>query len=229
MSDVSSRKNGCKWFSNLTVRKRIVLSTSLLVIVVVCCLVGMMLQTQRSAWKGFQKQSADLTGKLLDEQGMAFTDIEKMQVDNALAALQAKAKCLADITSKSARVPLLTFDIDGLNVSCMQVCEDSDTALCYIANAQGKIVSTFRNENDKNLTELIGQVGNNQVTDIAGLLRKTCKVVAGSADIAQDGQKMGEVVLLLSQQAVIRQQEQMRGKSRCTKDHHDFHLEVGRR
>lgn len=202
----------CKWLSNLTVRKRIVISISILVIVVTTGLVGMMLQTQRSAWQGFQTQSTNLTGKLIDEQQKAFTDIEKMQSENALASLEAKAKCLADITSKSARVPLLTFEIDGLNVCCSQVCEDKDTALCYITNAQGNIVSTYRNENDKNLTDLIGPVGEKTVKDIADALNKTNKVVKGGSEISQDGQKVGQVVLLLSEQSMINQQEQMRAK-----------------
>jgi methyl-accepting chemotaxis protein len=200
------------WFRNLTISKRLVFSISLLMIVVVFGLVGMMIQTQRSASQGFQTRTKNLTGKLLEQQQTAFKDIESRLTENTMEFLQEKAKCLAELTAKSARVPLLTFEIDGLDSCCSQACEDSDAVLCYVSNAQGKITSTFRNENDKSLIDLIGRVNDKSVGDVADALRKTDKVISISADIAQDGQKMGEVVALLSKQGVIRQQQQMQSE-----------------
>jgi methyl-accepting chemotaxis protein len=199
-----------KYFSKGSIRSRIITWNLAMTIVVVCGISGLLLQSQRVAGKKTQRSVSALTSELLHHQDKAFTDIESLQIQNANMALKSKAKSLAEITAKSARVPLLTFDVDGLNVCCTQVCDDSDVVLCFATNAQGKIISTFRNENDNGLSGLIGNPGNQSVSELAEALVKTGKITKENCNVDQDGQKVGEVTLILSQLRMLKEQDQLR-------------------
>jgi methyl-accepting chemotaxis protein len=192
--------------ANLSVRARIVAWISLMLVFVVGGLVGLMVRTQQSASRENQARASKFAESSLEQQQQVIERIAAIQTEYANAALRAKAKSLADLTSKSARVPLLTFEIDGLNLCCAQVCEDCDAVLCYVSNAEGKITSAFRNETDPGLLELIGEPKDATVGQIAEALRKTGKVSEAKMDMLQDGQKIGETVVILSKSAMLKQQ-----------------------
>jgi X-X-X-Leu-X-X-Gly heptad repeat protein len=196
---------GCCGLVRRSVRARIVAGTSLLILFVIGSLMGAMLHMLRTASRENQVRLEAFTGNLLQEQQKAIDRIAGGQTEYAETALRSKAKSLAELAAKAARVPLLTFEIDGLNVCCSQVCEDRDAVLCYMSNAQGKIVSTFCNETDDDLIALIGKPKGETVADIADALKKTGKVTETKVDMLQDSQKIGETVVLLSQLGMLEQ------------------------
>lgn len=197
----------------MSVRTRIVAWSSLLLVFVVGGLVGLMIRTQQTSSRDNQARMEKFTENLLAEQQKVMERITSGQVEYAGAALEAKAKSLAELTAKSARVPLLTFEIDGLNLCCAQVCEDCDSVLCYVTNAEGKIISTFRNEADQGLLDLIGKPTEGTVAEMAAALKKTGKVTETKSDMVQDGQKIGETVLILSKLGMLKQQAAVQKQS----------------
>jgi methyl-accepting chemotaxis protein len=196
-------------FSKGSIRSRIITWNLVMIIVVVCGISGLLLQSQRVAGRKTQQSVSTLTADLLCEQEKAFKEIASLHVRNSNDALIAKAESLANMAAKIARVPLLTFDIDGLNVCCTQVCEDRDVVLCYVTNPQGKILSTFNNAKDNKMSALIGNPEDKSVAEIIDALVKIGQTAKEEYDIVQDDHNVGKLVLILSLQESLKEQEQL--------------------
>ena len=108
-----------------------------------------------------------------------------------------------------APVPLLTFENSVLDGYCVQVCADGDIALCYVTNATGKIQSNHRNEKSPTLKSLVGDPGARSVAQIAAALRQNVAVSECKFPVQQNGKAIGQVVLLLSRHAVLRQRAEI--------------------
>ena len=198
------------WQPRWTVRTRILVWTSLLVAVLVVGLLGLLLRSQNTAFGTIRTSVRDSTDRVQQEQAEVVQKLAAEQESRAGASLRARAASLVELMAKLAPVPLLTFDVETLNGYCRQLCNDSEVVLCYVANADGKIVTTFRNDTDKDVAALVGKVGNRSLPELTKALLATDQVWKVEKDVVQDGQKIGTATLLVSKQGMIEQQAAVR-------------------
>jgi methyl-accepting chemotaxis protein len=197
-------------FFGWTVRTRIVVWTSVLVLIVVA---GLLTQSQRSqdaAFHTIERHVDDLTSGIQSHQQSAIQSICRKQQSNAAEALQAKSAALADLMAKLAPVPLLTLETATLDSFSKQICTDRDVILCYVTDAAGKVQTTFQNEKDARMAALIGDKAKEPIEKSAAALLATGKVSKIDRDVVQNDKPIGKVVLLASRQGMLAQQDEVR-------------------
>jgi methyl-accepting chemotaxis protein len=222
-------------FLRSTVRARLVVLTSLLVIAVVVGLLFQSIRSQRSAFDAISRRVMTLISDVQGQQEAAVQNISKKQQANAGSALESKSTALVDLMATLAPVPLLTQEIDTLDAFCKQICTDRDVVLCYLTNAKGVLQSTFRNEQDPRLEKLIGKKRLGTLENVARALLDTGKVVEFKRNVTQDKKLLGHVALLFSRQGVIEQQQEIKDcfaslssgtKSLCDTSSDDFQRQM---
>jgi len=176
-----------------------------IVMVVVAVSTSLLLWNQRKALKNSANQISSMVEKVQTD---ALEKFKVKQTADTKNALTTKANNLADLIARLSPVPLLTFDVDVLNQYCEQVCRDPEVVLCYITDAQGKILTDFRNEDNQTLRSLIDLTNQTKMTDIAGRMAGRENILQITSDVKQDEMKIGTVALFLSEASLKRQEEQ---------------------
>ncbi len=193
-----------RW-DRLSMRQRLLWSMIVIVMVVVAVSTSLLLWNQRKALKNSANQISSMVEKVQTD---ALEKFKVKQTADTKNALTTKANNLADLIARLSPVPLLTFDVDVLNQYCEQVCRDPEVVLCYITDAQGKILTDFRNEDNQTLRSLIDLTNQTKMTDIAGRMAGRENILQITSDVKQDEMKIGTVALFLSEASLKRQEEQ---------------------
>jgi len=195
----------------LSIRQQILVSMGIVVAVLITGLAAVLVCSIRTA--------LDETGRRVHELALAAgqqqSDVMRRVCDKALAddelTLRSKAECSARIIAKLAPVPLLTFETEPLNELCHQACADRDVLLCYVSDTQGKIRAGAWNAQVPVLPRPPGQTLAQAIGTLADIWRQAGRVLEIAAEVSQDSQPLGRVVVLASRQRVLeRQQETQR-------------------
>jgi methyl-accepting chemotaxis protein len=173
--------------NNVSLRLRIILAITALVIVLVTGMSWLLVHSQREALTKLSKDTSTMTGSAAGQQTSALEAVLNEQIGASQAALQTKAQSLAGLVANLAPTDLLTFDTNALSSLCQQASADRDVEECTISDAKGKAVATFRKPGA-------------EVHDVSRV----------SAAIEQNGQKLGQVVLSVSLVSVRKQEGETR-------------------
>jgi len=164
-----------------------ILAIAALVIVLVAGMSWLLVHSQREALTKLSKDTSTMTGSAAGQQSSALETVLNEQIHASEAALQTKAQSLASLVANLAPTALLTFDTEALTSLCRQASADRDVEECTISDAKGKAVATF------------------------------CKPGAESQDVSrvsaaieQNGQKLGQVVLLVSLVSVKEEEDKIK-------------------
>ena len=199
------------WFGGGSVRTRLLASTGAIVVAVVAVLSTLSLNAQRGIVADTEKSLALLATDLGEQQQSALEQIAEAQEIAAASALDAKAENLAHLLAKLSPTPLLTFETDLLDEYCRQICRDGDVALCLVLDGEGEIRTTEGNWEDPTLTALIDVPAEDApVADLVEALRKTGQVAEGIVPVIQDEMKLGEAMVMLSKQRLLKEQKEVR-------------------
>jgi methyl-accepting chemotaxis protein len=171
--------------NQISLRLRMVISIAGLVIVLVAGMSWLSIHSQQQALAGLAKNTSALSGSAAGQQATTLDKVLKGQIQASRAALQTKAKSLAALVANLAPTALLTFDTIALTTLCQQASSDGDVEECGISDAQGKQVASFQKPAQE---------------------AKKGEVSHVTASIEQDGQKIGQVELIVSM-AAVKQQE----------------------
>ena len=183
---------------NQSLRGRLLLSVATLVTVLVVIVTFLQIGMQRKTLKGISQAASTLTEQVLVKQSATLETLEKKQVEADEADLRIKTQSLVNFVSKLALLPLRTSDVVVLDEYCRQVCLDTDMVLCYVSDDRGEVKTTFRGVKDRVLPFLGGSEGRMGVRDLANTLRASPKILEINADVVQDGDPLGRVVVLVS-------------------------------
>ena len=142
---------------------------------------------------------------MLELQKEAFTGIEEKQVTAAEASLSTKLSAIAQLIAKMSSSAIASYDFDAINEYCQDACQDADVLLCYVTDDSGEPITTFSNSEDETLKSLIGEDSDDLAATIE-VLEGNSNIVRQSEEMKdEDGEPIGQVVLLANNQSVKRQ------------------------
>lgn len=142
-----------------------------------------------------------MSDRILKEQQRHLAEVGQKQVEAASGDLKTKTDGLVNLVSRLAPIPLLTFDFNTLDGYCEQVCEDPDIHFCYILDAEEKVVTGFRNEQELK-ARLEEGTDHESIKDIAEALKQSEHILEVNQDIVQDDENIGRVILLISDENI---------------------------
>jgi len=145
--------------------------------------------------------SEDIKAKLSDD----LRSIGEREVENAEISLQTKAESMAELVADLSPIIILTFDFDVLDNYCKALSRDPDILLAYVTNTDGDILTTFKNEQDVAMRELVSDIDEISIQDLVGKLKETESVITVQRQVVQDDLPLGQVILFASRASVRKQ------------------------
>jgi hypothetical protein len=165
---------------SLTLRLCIVLCFAAVVIGLVLGTSWLLVHSQEAALSKLAAENSRLARSAADQQSSALKAVLAEQIQSSEAELQTKARSLARLLADLAPTALLTFDTNALIELCKQATRDPDIEKCVFFDRQGrKIASDEKSRAGR-----------------SGLTNEDTGLIA--ADALQNGQKAGQVMLVVS-------------------------------
>jgi signal transduction histidine kinase/DNA-binding response OmpR family regulator len=165
---------------SLTVRLRIVLCFAAVVVGLVVGMSWLFVHSQQTALSKLAAENSKLTRSAADQQSAALKAVLQDQIQSSETELDTKARSLARLLADLAPTALLTFDTNALISLCKQATRDPDIERCIFFDPQGRKIASDEKSR-------AGRLGFK--SDDRGLV---------AADALQNGQKVGQVVLVVS-------------------------------
>lgn len=196
-------------FQSRSLRARLMLPVSCVVIAILALISLVLIWSERKAFDNISRNVSTLAADVRTQQRQSMGEIEKHQVADAEVSLRTKAESMADLVSGLAPTIILTFDFDVLDKYCEALTKDPDIVLAFIANSQGDIITSYRNETDKALRKLIPNIDDLSVQLIVNQLQDNKMIFQVRKEIIQDQELLGYVTLVISRDSVIKQSEKI--------------------
>jgi signal transduction histidine kinase len=165
---------------SLTLRLRIVLCFTAVVVALAMGMSWLFVDSQQAALSKLAAENSKLTRSAADQQSAALKAVLTDQIQSSETELDTKARSLARLLADLAPTALLTFDTNALISLCKQATRDPDIERCVFFDPQGKKIAADEKSH----------------AGWPGLKTEDTGMVA--ADVLQNGQKVGQVVLLVS-------------------------------
>jgi signal transduction histidine kinase/DNA-binding response OmpR family regulator len=165
---------------SLTLRLRIVLCFAAVVIGLVLGTSWLLVHSQEAALSKLTAENSKLARSAADQQSAALKAVLAEQIQSSEAELQTKARSLARLLADLAPTALLTFDTNALIELCKQATRDPDIEKCVFFDRQGRKIAWDEKS----------RAGR------SGLTNEDTGLIA--ADALQNGQKAGQVMLVVS-------------------------------
>jgi signal transduction histidine kinase/HPt (histidine-containing phosphotransfer) domain-containing protein/ActR/RegA family two-component response regulator len=192
----------------LSIRQRILVSMGLVLAVLVTGLVSVLVYSMRAALEETGRHVNELAAASAQQQSEVVDRVCAKALRDDEAALRTKAESLARLTARLAPVALLTYQSEPLEDYCSQVCSDRDVLVCYVTDRLGKIRAGAHHAQIAVLPPGPGQSSADVIADLAHTWRKAGKALEVSAEVVQDQQRIGGVVVLASRQRVVERQRE---------------------
>ena len=164
----------------VTLRLRIVLCFAAVVVGLVIGMSWLFVHSQQAALSKLAAENAKLASSASDQQSTALEAVLADQIQSDEGELQTKASGLARLLADLAPTALLTFDTNALIGLCKQATRDPDIERCIFFDPQGRKIAADEKSH-------VGRTG--LTSEDTGLV---------AADALQNGQKAGQVVLVVS-------------------------------
>jgi signal transduction histidine kinase/DNA-binding response OmpR family regulator len=164
----------------LTLRLRIVLCFAAVVVGLVVGMSWLFVHSQQAALSKLAAENSKLARSAADQQSAALNAALNDQIQASETALDTKARSLARLLADLAATALLTFDANALISLCKQATRDPDIERCIFFDPQGRKIAADEKAHAGRPAFKSGDTG----------------LVA--ADVLQNGQKVGQVVLVVS-------------------------------
>jgi methyl-accepting chemotaxis protein len=191
-------------FRSNSLRTRLMVPIAGVVVAIIALISLILIFSGKKALDNVSANVYILAGQVKENLRKDLQVIGEREVSNADASLKTKADSMVELIAGLASAPILTFDFDVLDNYCRTLANDPDVLLAYVMNSDGDILTTFRNESDPRMQDLVS--GIDQLS-----LEKTAEALFNSdalhvrRQIIHDTVPMGEVVLFISRENLQRQ------------------------
>jgi methyl-accepting chemotaxis protein len=175
-------------------RAKLLLAVSILIAVVLAATTTIGLFNSRQRMNDIAGRISTLGRDVQNKQKDKLREVGKELENAEVNALFTKGKSLADLVASLSAIPLLTFETVQMDGYCESVCRDPDVLLCYIANSDNEIQSTFTNSDDEEIKALIGE-NSGDLNELAGSLEDSKNIIKVVSDVIQDDEKLGNVTV----------------------------------
>jgi methyl-accepting chemotaxis protein len=135
------------------------------------------------------------TAKVQQDLNENLSGLGTAQRDAALAALVSKAGAIAQIVAGSVATSVAVLDADGMNAPCVQAVADPEIVAALIRNPAGEVISTYWPAESReaaggaDLAKAIAALSEREKLGGLRVMRQP---------IQQDGQRLGEAVIVAS-------------------------------
>jgi len=188
-----------------SLRAKLMLPVTYVVIAIIALISLVLIWNEKKAFDSFSSNISVLAEELISQQSNAMLAIEKQQSDNAEFSLQTKAESMVSLVAGLAPIVIQTFDFDVLDNYCRALTEDPDIILTYVTNEQGDLLTTYRNQDDHVLREIVADIDNLPLEKIIGVLKNQDSVMTVSRDVVHEQEKLGSVYLAVSRKSARQQ------------------------
>ena len=165
---------------SLTLRLRIVLCFAAVVVGLVVGMSWLFVHSQQAALSKLAAENSKLTCSAAEQQSAALNAVLNDQIQSSKTELDTKARSLARLLADLAPTAVLTFDTNALISLCKQATRDPDIEKCIFFDPQGRKIAADEKSHAGRPAFKIEDTG----------------LVA--ADVLQNRQKAGQVVLVVS-------------------------------
>ena len=114
---------------------------------------------------------------------------------NTTAALDAKALAVALLISGSVATSIIVSDTDGINTACRSVDQDAELLVALVTKPSGEVISSHWSPKER---LALGTEKIEAAIHAIIKLEKAGTVCFAKAHIEQDGQALGEVLVVAS-------------------------------
>ncbi len=189
-------------FQSRSLRARIMIPVSIVVVAILALVSIVLIWSERQVLNSISQNVTALAEEIQTKQGESIRQIEAQQIKSAEVSLSTKAESMAELVSGLAPTVILTFDFDVLDKYSQTLTKDPDIVIAYVTSSTGDIITTYRNENDKELREIIPNVDELSIQQIVDqLTTMNEKVFQVQQEIVQDAELLGYVNLIVSKKA----------------------------
>ncbi|NPA25845.1 MAG: methyl-accepting chemotaxis protein [Deltaproteobacteria bacterium] len=171
------------------------------------CLGSVLISAQKKSVRSISDQIHNLSQQNLTELKRELSAIGREQVELTKTSLRNKTAHLAELLAGFSAPLIAEFDFERLNIFAEQTSKDPDILLVYMNDAENEIISSFKNEKDPVLLELVPEAGKLELKALIRKLEKQPSVLSVKHEISQDGERLGTVIILFTEASAIRQAE----------------------
>jgi methyl-accepting chemotaxis protein len=177
----------------LSLRPLLIGAMALLLVCVVSVIVLLTIRSQESSNAAIQASFARATTSLGGELSQRLEAISASQAAAATATLDAKALSSARLIAGSVVSALVVSETESLNAACALIDQDPEMVVAIISDAKGLAASSYWPAKAKDI------LGISQLTQLATSIEALSAkgdIRIARAPIAQDGQRLGEVLIV---------------------------------
>jgi methyl-accepting chemotaxis protein len=183
---------------------RLFLITSILFIFGLGSLLSIGWYSQSNSMDGLRVSMSTGAETMTLEQKALTDRIAENQIRTSSTRLTRKAEGMAGLLARLARDPLVNFNYEVLNEYCREVCKDTDFLLIYVTDADGNIVTEFRNEESSEMKGRFSTVPDT-LSKISTGLKRAKGITPLTAKVESEGEVHGAVTLYLLDTSLTQQ------------------------
>jgi methyl-accepting chemotaxis protein len=192
-------------FRSHSLRTQILVRISSVVIIMIGLISLVLILTEKKSFNRISESvttQADVVKSSLQED-LRLTG--EREVQRTEASLKTKAESMARLVAGLATTAILTFDYDVLDNYCKALAKDPDILFAHISNQEGNILTSFRNEEDKDLRSLVKDIEKQDVKEVAAILNTNQSVFSIRQEIRQNEVPIGYIDLFISREGINEQ------------------------
>ncbi|MCP4752947.1 MAG: methyl-accepting chemotaxis protein [Proteobacteria bacterium] len=195
-------------FKRLTTR---LLAPTVCLVVISMVVLGItLILNQRIVLNNLSKQVAELAFEINEQQRDSLAQIAQKQVESFDVRLRLKIEILASLVSVVASANLYNYETEILERYCKDLSKDEDIQLVYLVDKSGNAVTTFKNEEDREIKKLIDSNQKLEVLQLVKILKATDSVFEYSTDLTYENEYLGKMNILVSKRSSMYQASQMK-------------------
>jgi len=191
-------------FRSQTLRTRLMVPISCVVIAIIALISLVFFVSEKKSFTAVSASvstQANLVKTSLQED---LRGIDERDVLRTVVSLNTKAESMARLVAGLSSTIILTHT-DVLDNYCKALASDPDILFAHAENMDGKILTSFRNEEDGALRRLASDIDRMNVQQVVDLLNAHALAFSVRQEINRDGVPLGRIVLFVSREGIQEQ------------------------
>jgi methyl-accepting chemotaxis protein len=192
-------------FRSKSLRMRLMVPISSVVVAIIALISLVLIISEKKSFTNVSENvatQADVVKASLQED---LRGIGEREVQRTETSLQTKAESMASLVAGLAPTVILTFDFDVLDNYCRALAKDPDILLAFVANMEGEILTSFRNEQDETMRSLVSGIDKLTIKQIVESLKTNESAFSVEQQIIQDNVPLGHIQLFVSREGIKQQ------------------------
>lgn len=203
---------------HVALRPLLVSGVSILLVVVVLAITILSIISLSASRNAIEAQLVHSTTQLNEVLSASLDEVRISGTANTTAALDAKALAVARLISGSVATAIIVSDTDGLNNACRSVDQDAELLVALVIKPSGEVISSHWSPKAR---LALGTEKIEAAIPAIIKLEKAGTVRLAKAPIEQDGQVLGEVLVVASTQILGKRIEDLHQQMAAVSAHVD--------